>query len=141
VSGWAVLFLGIIALATLVMAIIQVGAILAAGRLARQAQETLASVQRDIRPLLDRAGAVVDEASRTAALATSQVQKVDRLITDLSERVDETAAILQQAIITPAREGMAVVAALRAGLAVLRGVVDMRRSPSRAEEEDPLFIG
>jgi chemotaxis signal transduction protein len=141
VSGWAVLFLGVIALATLVMAIIQVGAILAAGRLARQAQETLASVQRDIRPLLDRAGAVVDEASRTAALATSQVQKVDRLITDLSERVDETAAILQQAIITPAREGMAVVAALRAGLAVLRGVVDMRRSPSRAEEEDPLFIG
>jgi type IV secretory pathway VirB2 component (pilin) len=141
VSGWAVLFLGVIALATLVMAIIQVGAILAAGRLARQAQETLASVQRDIRPLLDRASAVVDEASRTAALATSQVQKVDRLITDLSERVDETAAILQQAIITPAREGMAVVAALRAGLAVLRGVVDMRRSPSRAEEEDPLFIG
>jgi hypothetical protein len=141
VSGWAVLFLGVIALATLVMAIIQVGAILAAGRLARQAQETLASVQRDIRPLLDRASAVVDEASRTAALATSQVQKVDRLITDLSERVDETAAILQQAIITPAREGMAVVAALRAGLAVLRGVADMRRGPSRAEEEDPLFIG
>jgi hypothetical protein len=141
VSGWAVLFLGVIALATLVMAIIQVGAILAAGRLARQAQETLASVQRDIRPLLDRASAVVDEASRTAALATSQVQKVDRLITDLSERVDETAAILQQAIITPARDGMAVVAALRAGLAVLRGVADMRRGPSRAEEEDPLFIG
>lgn len=140
-SGWAILFLGVIALATLVMAIIQVGAIIAAGRLARQAQETLASVQRDIRPLLDRAGAVVDEASRTAALATSQVQKVDRLITDLSERVDETAAVLQQAIITPAREGMAVVAALRAGLAVLRGVADMRRSSSRAEEEDPLFIG
>ena len=135
------LFLGIIALATLVMAIIQVGAIVAAGRLARQAQEALASVQRDIRPLLDRAGAIVDEASRTAALATSQVQKVDRLITDLSARVDETASILQHAIITPAREGLAIVAAVRAGIAALRGMGSLRGRPSRAEEEDPLFIG
>lgn len=140
-SLWGEAFLGVIAVATLVMAVIQVGAIVTAARLARQAQETLASVQRDIRPLIDRAGAVVDEASRTAALARSQVQKVDRLITDLSQRVDETATVLQQAIVTPAREGLAIVAAVRAGLAALRGIGDLRRSPGRAEEEDPLFIG
>ena len=140
-SLWGEVFLGVIAVATLVMAVIQVGAIVTAARLARQAQETLASVQRDIRPLIDRAGAVVDEASRTAALARSQVQKVDRLITDLSQRVDETATVLQQAIVTPAREGLAIVAAVRAGLAALRGIGDLRRGAGRAEEEDPLFIG
>ena len=140
-SVWSEVFLGVIALATLVMAIIQVGAIIAAGRLARQAQETLVSVQRDIRPLIARASAIADEASRTAALATAQVQKVDRLVTDLSQRVDETAIVLQQAIITPAREGLAIVAAVRAGLAALRSFGDIRRAPTRAEEEDPLFIG
>ena len=103
------------------MALIQVGAIIAALRLAKQAQQMIASVQQDVRPLIARANAIADEASRTVALATAQAQKVDRLVTDLSRRVEETAAVLQEAIITPAREGMAIVAAIRAGLGALRG--------------------
>jgi hypothetical protein len=135
------LFLGIIAAATLVMALIQVGAIVFAARLARRAQETLHAVQQEIRPLIAKANAIADEASRTAALATAQVQKVDRLATELTRRVDETANLLQHAILTPAREGMAVMAAIRAGLAALRGLSEARRAAARAEEEDPLFIG
>jgi hypothetical protein len=50
--------------------------------------------------------------------------------------------IVQQAIITPAREGMAIVAAIRATFSALRGFRDMGPRPGRgAEEEDPLFIG
>ena len=49
-------------------------------------------------------------------LATAQAQKIDRLVTDLTRRVDETSAVIQQAIITPAREGMAIIAALKAGV-------------------------
>ena len=45
-NEWSGLFLGIIAAATLIMALIQIGAIVAALRIARQAQETLAAVQR-----------------------------------------------------------------------------------------------
>ena len=63
-------------------------------------------------------------------------------MTDLSRRVDETAAVLQQAILTPAREGMAIVAAVKAGFGALRGLRDFRRRQGRhADEEDPLFIG
>jgi uncharacterized protein YoxC len=90
------LFLGIIAGATVIMALIQVGAIIAILKVARQAQETLASVQRDIkpllakaseiagkandmaeeaRPILARANEVAAEASRTAAIATAQAQR------------------------------------------------------------------
>ena len=80
--------------------------------------------------------------ARTVALATVQAQKVDRLVTDLSLRVDETAGVVQQAIITPAREGLAIVAALRAGLEALRGMRELHpRHGRHAEEEDPLFIG
>jgi hypothetical protein len=101
------------------------------------------SVQQDVRPLIARANAVAEEASRTIALATAQAQKVDRLVTDLSRRVDETAGVLQEAIVTPAREGLAILAALKAGLGALRGLRELHpRDGRQAEEsEDPLFIG
>lgn len=141
-SGWSEIFLGVIASATLIMAIIQVGAILAALRLAKQAQEMIASVQHDVRPLIAKANGIADEATRTVALATAQAEKVDSVVTDLSRRVEETAAVLQEAIITPAREGMAIVAAIRAGLGALGGWRDLRpRHRHPADEEDPLFIG
>lgn len=141
-SGWSDLFLGVIAVATLVMALIQVGAIIAVARIARQAQQVMATVQQEVKPLIARAHTIAEEASRTAALATVQAEKVDRLVTDLTRRVDETASIVQQAIITPAREGIAIVSAIKAGLGVLRGFRDVRpRHGRHADEEDPLFIG
>ena len=71
-SGWTDIFLGIIAFATLVMALIQVGAIVFAARLAGQVQQLAASVQQDIRPLIVRATAIAEEASRTATASGSR---------------------------------------------------------------------
>ena len=143
------LFLAIIAAATLVMALIQVGAIIAILRLAKQAQEVVASVQRDVKPLLEdvkpllaKVNAIADEASTTASVATAQAQKIDKLVTDLARRVDETSAIVQQAIVIPAREGIAVVAGIKAALWALRGFGEFRgRTRRSVDEEDPLFIG
>jgi hypothetical protein len=140
-SGWSDVFLGVIAAATLVMALIQIGAIIASLRLARQAQQVITSVQQEVRPLVAKAHAIVDEASRTVAIATSQAQKLDRVVTDLSRRVEETAAVLQDAIVTPAREGMAIVAAIKAAFGTLRGFRDLRRRNGHTDDEDPLFIG
>lgn len=148
-------FIGVIAVATFMMALIQVGAIVAAAKVARQAQDalgkaqhaissvqqTIASVRDDLQPLIAKANAIADEASKTASLATTQIGKIDRLVTDLSKRVDETSAVVQQAIVTPAREGLAVIAAVKATLATLRAGRDWRRRATRSEEEDPLFIG
>ena len=63
-SGWSEIFLGVIASATLIMAIIQIGAIVAALRLARQAQQMIASVQQDVRPLIAKANGIADEATQ-----------------------------------------------------------------------------
>lgn len=134
-------FLGIIAAATALMAIMQVVAFVALGRVAKQVRDVIGTLQQDVRPLIARANAIADEASKTAALATVQAQKIDRLVTELTQRVDDTSAIVQQAIITPAREGMAIVAALKAGLTALRGMRDLRGRSSGVEEEDALFIG
>jgi hypothetical protein len=142
VNEWSGFFLGVIAAATLVMALIQVGLGIAALRLAKQAREAVASVQRDVRPLLARANTIAEDASRTMSLATAQAQKVDTLVTDLSRRVEETSAIVQQAIVTPAREGLALLAGIKAALGVFRGLGDFRGRPGRpGEEDDALFIG
>ena len=140
-NDWPATFLGVIALSTLIMALIQVGAIIATLRLAREAQQVLTSVRQEIRPVVAKATALAEEASRTAALATAQMQKVDRLVTDLARRVDETTSVVQHAIVTPAREGIAMVAALKAALGVLREIGHPGRPARHSEEEDPLFIG
>jgi flagellar biosynthesis chaperone FliJ len=155
VTDWTLVFLGVIAAATLVMALVQIGLILMAAGAAKRAQQavekaqvalataqqTITSVHEEIRPLLARANAIVEEASKTAALATAQAQKVDRVVTTLAARIDETSSLVQQAFVTPARESLAIMAAIKATLGALRAGADWRRRNSRSEEEDPLFIG
>ena len=135
------LFLAIIALSTLTMALVQVGAIVAILKIARQTQQAVADLQRDVQPLIARATAVADEATRTATLVTAQTQKIDRLLTDFTVRFDQTSAVVQQAIVTPAREGMALIAGLKAALGALQSMRERTRHGRGAEEEDPLFIG
>lgn len=135
------LFLGIIAAATAVMALMQIGAIVVLARVALQVRDVVTTLQQDIRPLLVRATAIADEAQKTAALATAQAEKIDRLVTDLTRRVDETSLVIQKAILTPAREGVALFAALKAGIAALRGMRDLRGRPGAVDDEDALFIG
>ncbi len=121
-TDWGLVFLGVIALATLVMALIQVAVFVVTARLAKQAQQavskaqetlttaqqTMTSVREEIRPLIASANGIAEEASRAATLATAQVHKVDRLVSDLTARVDETSALVQQAIITPVNSATAV---------------------------------
>ena len=140
-NDWSQAFLGVIAGATALMAIVQIGAIVVLARVAAQVQGILTTVRKDVGPLLVRANAIADEASRTATLATAQAEKIDRMVTDLARRVDETSAIIQQAIIAPAREGMAVIAALKAGFGVLKGLKDVRGRQGGVDDEDALFIG
>ena len=141
-NDWSVIFLGVIAVSTLLMALIQISAVVATLRVARETQKMLTTVQQDVRPLIARATSIVDEASKTVALATAQVQKVDTLVTDLTRRVDETATIVQKAIVTPAREGLAIFAAIRTGLGALRGMGGFpARHGRHTDDDDPLFIG
>jgi hypothetical protein len=143
VNDWAPVFLGVIALATFVMAAIQVGAIIYGARAAQRIEQMLGRLEADLKPVLERARQVSDDAAKMSALASVQVERVDKVFQDLSQRVDETAVLIQRALVTPAREGAALFAAVRATVAALRGMsgAGRRTPPAGVEEDDALFIG
>ena len=140
--NWPAVFLGLIAAATLIMAAIQVGAIIYAARLARRVERLTARVERDIAPAIAQVNAMSASAARTAELAVAQVERADRLFADVSRRVDETVALIQDVVVTPAREGRAILTAVAAALSAFhqfRQGSRTRQAP--LDEEDPLFIG
>jgi hypothetical protein len=139
VSGRAELFLGIIAVATLATAIVQVGVLVAAGLLARRLQRAVETTERELKPLLEHLNAIGRDASRAASLATAQVERADRLFADLAQRIEQILELIQSVVTGPIREGAAVMSALRAILSFMRDSRAGRRS-SRTEDEDALFV-
>lgn len=133
------LFLGVIAVSTAMMALVQIGAIIYGGRLVRRMETILRQVQEEIRPVSANLSAFSRDAARAASLAASQVERADKLFAEFAERIDETISIVQGAIVAPLREGVAVIAGLKAVLAALREL----REPARrrgVEDDDALFI-
>lgn len=139
-SSWPTVFLAIIALGTVTMAMLQVGAVIYAARLARRVEQMLTKVERDLQPLVGRANDVADDAARVASLAAAQVQRVDALLTDVTDQVETSVKQLRSAVVSPTREGLALVSGLRAAIAALRGL-ELRRRRAAADEDDALFIG
>lgn len=136
-------FLGVIAAAVLVMAIIQVTAIVFAIRAARRVGDAVGRLEQEVKPIMANVQAVSSEAARAAGVAAAQVDRLEGVVGEISKRVDETAAAVQSTIVGPAREGYALFQGLLAALAAVRrqGGGPSRRRPAAAEEEDPLFIG
>jgi hypothetical protein len=135
------LFLGVIAIATLAIAIAQIGVLVTAGLLAKRIARLAEQIERDVKPLFAHVDAIGREASRAAALATAQVERADKLFADLAGRIDLALNTVQNALGVPLREGRAVVAGLLAALHAMR---EMRRNgrsrQGRPEDEDALFI-
>lgn len=136
-------FLGVIAVATLAMAVVQVGAIIMLARLARRVEQVSAQIQREVGPLTDRLRLVADNMQHATSLAAMQIERVDRLLSSASRRAEETMAVVHGVITGPLREGLAVVAAAKAVIAAFRSFRggDGRRGAGRFDDEDPLFIG
>jgi hypothetical protein len=137
---WRDVFLGVIAVATLAMAIAQVGVIIAAGLMARRVGRIVDQLEREVKPLFGHLNAIGADASRAVALATAQVERADRLLADVAVRVEQTLNLVQASIGAPAREGRAMMGAFRAAMQALREMRRGRARKGRGDDEDPLFI-
>jgi hypothetical protein len=141
VSDTAVVLLGVIAVATLVTASGQIALVLVWWRLARQVEDLGTKIERDVRPLIDGATVVAGNAVRASELALAQVERADQIFTDLIQRVEEATRLVRGAILAPAREGRAILAAVGAAIGVVREAQRARPRAQGLDEDDPLFIG
>lgn len=142
-------FLGIIALAVVVMAIIQVAAIVFAARAARTVGDAVSRFEQDVRPIVANLQTLSADAARVTASASAQVERTQKTVEVLlarvetiSARVEQTVQAVQNGIMGPAREGYAFMQAIKAIFSVARPSRQSPRSrPAATEEEDALFIG
>jgi len=141
VSRWTDVFLGVIALATLATAIVQIAVIVAAGRVARRVERLANQFEQDVKPLFAHLNAIGRDASRAAALATAQVERADKIFGDVAARIEQVLNGVQATLDTPAREGRALFSAFRAGLQAIRELRQKGRGrQGRGDDEDALFI-
>ncbi len=139
-TSWGYVFLGAIAISTVLMALIQVGAIVFAAKLARRVDRLADRVEHEMKPVMASMTAVGNDAARLSALAVSQMQRADQAVSNLTQRADATLNVVQSALTAPARESLALITGLKAAVAEFRNSRDEPRGHGRGEDEDALFI-
>jgi hypothetical protein len=139
VIDWQLVCLAFMAAALTANAVVQVFIMRALTRSAREVVETAQQIRQEVRPIAEKAHRIADDAARAAALAVTQVERVDRALTATSQRLDDTLNLVQGTLIQPVRHGAAVVSALRAAFSLFRRPARDTR-PSR-DEEEALFVG
>ncbi len=144
-NEWAVIWLAVIAAATVIMAAVQIGVIVVGVRLARQLAAAADDLRREVGPLVEKVNRLTDDASRATSLATIQIERIDQILSTTTARVDEGLNIVRHAMGGPLRQGYAVAMALRAALSAFRGRPRTSDAPSRPvvvhDEDDALFVG
>jgi len=146
---WGVVFLGVIALASLVQAGFLIGLTIGGKRLARRLDALNDRIDREIRPALDNLGRITRNVAEVTDLVTLQARRVDDLLADTIEKIEDTTDTVRRIILKPLGPLVDIAAFLkgiRRGLDVyskLRGLESQGRSrPARrpAEDAEHLFI-
>jgi len=138
VNTWATVFLGIIAMATLVTAILQVVVLVAAAQLVKRVGRFVDVVEQDVRPIIANVSSIARDASRVASLAAAQVERADQMLSSTVHRLEDLLTHVQTLVTNTLREGNALMMAVRAVMAVIRAFQGRRRR--RGEDDETLFI-
>ena len=139
-NTWATVFLGVIAVATLTTAILQVVLLVAATNLVRRITRFVDFIEIEVKPIIAQVDAIARDASRAANLALAQVERADELLSNAMRRVEQTLATAQSLVVGALREGNALMMGFRALLAAIRGFQRRQSTRRRAEDDEALFI-
>ena len=145
---WGVVFLGIIAVGSLIQSAFLVRIALAGRELSRRVAELQERVDRDLRPTLDNLSRVTRNLAEVSDVAVLQARRVDDLLADTIEKIEGTTTLVKQIVLRPLGPLVDIAAffkGVRRGLEVyqtLRGF-DRRERPPRggyADDDEHLFI-
>ncbi len=146
---WGVFFLGVIALASTVQGAFLIALMLFGRRLAQRIDALQTRIDRDITPSLDNLGRVSRAAAEIADLAALQARRVDLLLADTVEKIEETTTTVQRLVLRPLKPLGAVLAfvkGLQRGVDVYLRLDEKRQRPTSArrrhgaEDDEHLFI-
>jgi hypothetical protein len=149
-ESWGIVFLGIIALASVVQAGFLIGLVVAGSRLARRVDELSRRLDREVSPALENFTRVSRAAAEISDLAVLQARRVDLMLADTIDKIEETTGLFQQFVVRPLKPIGGVFAFLRGiqrGLEVYtqlgRGAAGPHQAPRRrshTEDDEHLFI-
>lgn len=144
---WGVVFLGVIAAASVVQAIFLIGLARSGRRLGSRLDELQRRIDRDVRPALEQLSRVTRNLGEMSDIATQTTHRAADVVTGALDRVDEVAGLVRRLLLRPLgpfAEIVAVLRGLQRGFSVYRqlgGVDSERRSTSRRYQDDEhLFI-
>jgi hypothetical protein len=146
VTDWPTVFLAAIAVATGVMALVQIGVIIYGARLAWRVTKLADRVERQLDPVMGKVTQISADASRATKLAAAQVERADEMMSRLSRRADETLDLAQQVLVVPAQRGLALVDSLRAIFSPPpepspQGADTDTATEASSDKDEALFVG
>ncbi len=144
-ESWGIFFLGVIALASVVQAGFLISLVVYGRRLGQRVDALQVRLDREISPALENFNRVSRAAAEIADLATLQARRLDLVLADTIEKIEETTATVQQLMVRPLKRIGGIVAFLKG----LQRGMDVyfqlgRRAPPRrrghGEDDEHLFI-
>ncbi|HSD66065.1 MAG TPA: hypothetical protein VLF95_05155 [Vicinamibacteria bacterium] len=112
-ESWGVFFLGIIALASVVQAGFLIGLVVYGRRLAQRVDALQERLDREISPALESFNRVSRAAAEIADIATLQARRIDLVLADTIDKVEQTTALVQQFVVRPLKPIGGILAFLR----------------------------
>ena len=112
-ESWGIFFLGVIALASVVQAGFLIGLVVFGLRLARRMDELQLRLDKDITPALENFTRVSRAAAEISDLATLQARRLDLLLADTIEKIEETTGLIQQFVVRPLKPVGGILAFLK----------------------------
>jgi hypothetical protein len=144
---WGVIFLGIIALASVVQSAFLIGLTLSARKLGRRVDEIQGRIEREVMPTLGNLQRVSRNIVDISDSFARQAQRLDEALQDVLVRVEETSAMVQRVIVRPLGPLVNIIAfirGLRRGVETFKQLNDTdperRGSGKRYNEDEHLFI-
>ena len=122
------LLLAVIAGATAVMALVQIGVVVYAVKISSRVNRLITVLEHEIKPTLARVGHVSADVERVTSLASSQVERIDTLLGEIMDQADHFVTVAQESVVRPVKQGSAFIVGLRAALLAFRGMVEVTES-------------
>jgi hypothetical protein len=146
-ESWAIAFLGVIALSSLVQAGFLIGLALNGRRLARRLDGIQRRIDEEIRPGLLNLTRVSENVAEISDIARDQTQRVSSVVAGALDTVEETIQTIQRLVLrplAPLADLVAFVKGVRRGIEVYRKLGEAERGRKgdarRYSGDEHLFI-